>query len=134
MIAYIDMYCDQFGVELICRTLGATEGGFLTSRGYRAARTRPACDRRLRDAELISVITRLHADNYGVYGARKIWHAMHREGWRIGRDQIARLMREVGLIGVTRGRTPRTTIPARVPNHRPDRVERRFVADGPNRL
>lgn len=75
MIAYIDMYRDQFGVELICRTLAATEGGFLTSRGYRAAKTRPASDRQLRDTELIPVIERIHADNYGVYGARKIWHA-----------------------------------------------------------
>jgi len=134
MIAYIDMYRDQFGVELICRTLGATEGGFLTSRGYRAAKTRPASDRHLRDAALIPVIERIHAENYGVYGARKIWHAMRREGWVIGRDQVARLMRKTGLAGVIRGRAPRTTIPSRVPDDRPDLVERRFVADRPNRL
>lgn len=134
MIAYIDMYRDQFGVELICRTLGATEGGFLTSRGYRAAKTRPASDRHLRDAALTPVIERIHAENYGVYGARKIWHAMRREGWVIGRDQVARLMRKTGLAGVIRGRTPRTTIPSRVPDDRPDLVERRFVADRPNRL
>ena len=48
MIAYIDMYRDQFGVELICRTLAAREGGFMTSRGYRAAKTRPACERQIR--------------------------------------------------------------------------------------
>ncbi len=134
MIAYIDMYRDQFGVELICRTLAATEGGFLTSRGYRAAKTRPASDRQLRDTELIPVIERIHADNYGVYGARKIWHAMRREGWDIGRDQVARLMRTAGLNGVIRGRKPRTTIPSRTPDDRPDLVERRFVADRPNRL
>jgi putative transposase len=134
MIAYIDMYRAQFGVELICRTLAATEGGFLTSRGYRAAKTRPASDRQLRDTELIPVIERIHADNYGVYGARKIWHAMRREGWDIGRDQVARLMRTAGLNGVIRGRKPRTTIPSRTPDDRPDLVERRFVADRPNRL
>lgn len=134
MIAYIDMYRDQFGVELICRTLAATEGGFLTSRGYRAAKTRPASDRQLRDTELIPVIERIHADNYGVYGARKIWHAMRREGWDIGRDQVARLMRTAGLNGVIRGRKPRTTTPSRTPDDRPDLVERRFVADRPNRL
>jgi len=134
MIAYIDMYRDQLGVELICRTLGATEGGFLTSRGYRAAKTHPASDRHLRDAALTPVIERIHAENYGVYGARKIWHAMRREGWGIGRDQVARLMRKTGLAGVIRGRTSRTTIPSRVPDDRPDLVERRFVADRPNRL
>ncbi|MGQ7787789.1 hypothetical protein [Nesterenkonia sp. K-15-9-6] len=57
------MYRDLFGVELICRTLGATDGGFLTSRGYRAAKVRPASDRQLRDAELVPVIERIHADN-----------------------------------------------------------------------
>lgn len=134
MIAYIDMYRDQFGVELICRTLGATEGGFLTSRGYRAAKTRPASDRQLRDAVLVPVIARIHAENYGAYGVRKIWHAMRREGWSIGRDQVARLMRAAGLEGVIRGRKPRTTIPAGVPDDRPDLVERRFRADRPNRL
>lgn len=97
MIAYVDMYRDQFGVDLICRTLAATEGGFLTSRGYRAAKTRPVSDRRLRDTVLLPVIERIHAANYGVYGARKIWHAMRREGWDIGRDQVARLMRTAGL-------------------------------------
>jgi putative transposase len=134
MIAYIDMYRDQFGVELICRTLAATDGGFLTSRGYRAAKTRPASDRQLRDAELLPVVERIHADNYGVYGARKIWHAMRREGWDIGRDQVARLMRTAGLAGVTRGRKPRTTIPSPTPDGRPDLVARRFVADRPGRL
>lgn len=134
MIAYIDIYRDQFGVELICRTLGATAGGFLTSRGYRAAKTRPVSDRALRDEALIPVIERIHAENYGVYGVRKIWHAMRREGWQIGRDQVARLMRLAGLEGVARGRQPRTTKPATVPDDRPDLVERRFVADRPNRL
>ncbi|GAA1491643.1 transposase InsO family protein [Brachybacterium sacelli] len=134
MIAYIDMYRDQFGVELICRTLAATEGGFITSRGYRAAKTRPASDRDLRDRVLIEEIRRIHAENYGVYGARKIWHAMRREGWDIGRDQCARLMRKAGLHGVIRGRTPRTTQPSPLPDGRPDLVERNFEAPAPNRL
>ena len=115
MIAYVDTYRDQFGVELICRTLAATDGGFLTSRGYRAAKTRPASDRQLRDAELLPVIERIYAENYGVYGARKIWRSMRREGWQIGRDQVARLMRIAGLEGVIRGRKPRTTRPASMP-------------------
>lgn len=142
MIAFIDMYRDQFGWgylplagdELICRTLRATECGFLTSRGYRAAKVRRASDRELRDQVLIPQIARIHAENYGVYGARKMWHAMRREGWEIGRDQCARLMRKSGLRGVVRGRTPRTTRPAAVLDHRPDLVERNSRVPGPNRL
>lgn len=134
MIAFIDMYRDQFGVELICRTLGAAQRGFITSRGYRAARMRPSSDRALRDRVLIPEIERVHAENYGVYGARKVWHTMRRQGWDIGRDQCARLMRRTGLRGVVRGRKPRTTRPAAGPDHRPDLVERNFHAGGPNRL
>lgn len=134
MIAYVDTYRDQFGVEAICRTLGAAECGFITSRGYRAAKTRPVSDRGLRDEVLISEIRRVHAENYGVYGARKIWHAMRRQGWDVGRDQCARLMRAAGLAGVVRGRKPRTTQPASEPDQRPDLVERDFHAAGPNRL
>ena len=91
MIAYIDMYKHRFGVESICRVLSATEGGFITSLGYRAAKTRCLSDRAIRDRELISVIQRLHEENYSVYGVRKMWHAMKRAGWDIGRDQCARL-------------------------------------------
>lgn len=134
MIAFIDLYRDQFGVESICRTLGATACGFLTSRGYRAAKTRPASDRSLRDEQLVEEISRLHTQNYSVYGARKIWHAMRRGGWDIGRDQCARLMRKAGLCGVIRGRKPRTTVPAPAADGRPDLVNRSFTASGPNRL
>ncbi len=134
MIAFIDLYRDQFGVEPICRTLGATECGFITSRGYLAAKTRPASDRAIRDAQLIEVIARIHQDNYSVYGARKIWHAMAREGWQIGRDQCARLMRAAGLVGVVRGRCPRTTVSSKAADARPDLVNRCFTATGPNRL
>ena len=134
MIAYIDMYRDQFGVEPICRTLGATEGGFLTSRGYRAAKARPASDRTIRDGQLIEEMRRVHAANYSVYGVRKMWHAMRREGWELGRDQCARLMRVAGLTGIVRGRSPRTTVPADRPDTRPDLVNRAFAAVGPNRL
>ncbi|MEV8404207.1 IS3 family transposase, partial [Streptomyces niveus] len=93
MIAFIDEHRDQFGVEAICRTLRATECGFITSRGYRAAKTRPRSSRTLRDGILVEELRRIHAENYGVYGVRKMHHAMRRAGWQIGRDQVARLMR-----------------------------------------
>lgn len=77
MIRFIDMNRDQFGVELICRVLTGVVRGFLTSRGYRAAKTRPISDRQVRDTALVPEVTRLHAENYSVYGVRK----MHARVW-----------------------------------------------------
>lgn len=93
MIRFIGQFADRFGVEAICRTLGATDCGFITARGYRAARTRPPSARQLSDELLGAEIARLHAQNYGVYGVRKMHALMRRQGWLIGRDQTARLMR-----------------------------------------
>ena len=134
MIRFIDEHRDQFGVEAICRVLSATECGFITSRGYRAAKARPASTRALRDEVLLPELRRIHAENYSVYGVRKMHHAMRRAGWDVGRDQVARLMRGAGLHGVRRGRKPVTTRPAQMPDARPDLVERRFTAEQPNRL
>lgn len=134
MIRFIDEHRDRFGVEAICRTLRATTCGFITSRAYRAAKTRPASVRALRDEVLLPEIKRIHQENYSVYGVRKMHHAMLRSGWQIGRDQVARLMRIAGLQGVRRGRKPRTTRPAGHPDTRLDLVERRFTAERPNQL
>lgn len=119
----------------ICVTLAGTERGFITARGYRAAKTRPACARRLRDELLISELVRIYDENYSVFGVRKMHAAMHRAGWEVGRDQVARLMRKAGLRGAIRGRRPITTTPAaQVAGRFPDLVKRRFTADAPNRL
>lgn len=134
MIRYIDEHKERFGVELICRTLAATEGGFITSRGYRAAKARVRSARGLKDDLMIPEIQRIHAANYGVYGVRKMWHALRREGWDIGRDQTARLMRIAGVSGALRGRKPVTTVGARTPDHRPDLVERNFKVPAPGLL
>ena len=134
MIRFIDEHRDRFGVETICRTLHATTCGFITSRAYRAAKTRPASVRALRDEVLLPEIKRIHQENYSIYGVRKMHHAMLRSGWQIGRDQVARLMRIAGLQGVRRGRKPRTTRPAGHPDTRLDLVERRFTAERPNQL
>ena len=134
MIRFIDTYRNHFGVEAICRALSTTECGFITSRGYRAAKTRPASARDLRDEILLPEIRRIHADNYGVYGVRKMWHAMCLAGWDIGRDHLARLMARAGLQGVRRGRKPVTTRPASTADRRPDLVERNFTAAGPHQL
>lgn len=135
MIASIDMYRDQYSVERLCRVLGDhLVGGFITSRGYRAAKVRPPSARRLQDEVLVGELSRLHAENYGVYGIRKMWHAARRAGLDVGRDQVARLMQQVGIHGVRRGRQPVTTRPASIPDTRPDLVQHRFEADRPNKL
>ena len=66
--------------------------GFLTSRRYHATKTRPASARHLRNELLIAVIKRLHEENYGVYGMRKVHALLKQKGWDIGGDQTARLM------------------------------------------
>ncbi|WP_306592391.1 IS3 family transposase, partial [Corynebacterium striatum] len=79
-------------VEAICRVLKQADRGFITSRGYRKATTRVPSARALSDNLLIPEIQRVHAENFSVYGIRKMWHAMNREGFHIGRDKTARLM------------------------------------------
>ncbi|CAB1041263.1 hypothetical protein FRC0304_00321 [Corynebacterium diphtheriae] len=81
---------------------------------------------------LVERISSIHRDNYGVYGVRKMWHALYRDGIDIGREQTARLMRLAGVSG--KGRSPITTRKPNVPDLRPDLVEREFKAQGPNKL
>ena len=83
MIAFIDTYRGQFGVELICRTLGATLVGWITSRGYRAAKSRAASARSITDAQLIEIVTTIHAENFSVYGVKKMHAAMRRNGYAV---------------------------------------------------
>jgi len=134
MIRFIDEYRDRFGVELICRVLRPAVQGFLTSRGYRAAVGRAPSARRLRDDLLVPEIARLHAENYGVYGRRKMHALMRRQGWDIGRDQTERLMRLAGVRGVKKSKRVFTTKTDRTQSLPQDLVNRRFTADGPRRL
>lgn len=134
MIQYVDTFKDRFGVEAICRTLRATECGFLTARGYRAAKTRPASARALSDELLGSEIIRLHAENYGVYGVRKMHALMKRQGWAIGRDQTGRIMRAVGVRGVKRSKRVFTTKSDPAAVKPKDLVQRQFTAAAPCRL
>ncbi len=134
MIAFIDAHRGQFGVELMCRVLRAAIPGFLTSRGYRAARTRPPCDREIRDEQLIADLREVHRQNYSVYGVNKMHRAMKRKGWAVGREQTRRLMRKAGLRGVQRGKPVFTTITDPAAALPADLVNRQFKAPMPNRL
>lgn len=90
--------------------------------------------RRLRDTVLIERINEVHSTNYGVYGVRKMWHALRREGIDIGREQTARLMRLAALSGKGKGTSPITTGKPKGPDLRPDLVCRDFTASTPCRL
>jgi putative transposase len=128
MITYIDEHRGSFGVEPICQTLA------IAPSSYYAARVRPPSARSIRDAALGADIGRLHRANYAVYGARKLWRALKREGTAVGRDQVARLMRGLGLAGAVRGKVKRTTISSELSPRPADLVERVFSAPAPNRL
>ncbi|AGG65555.1 transposase-like protein [Corynebacterium callunae DSM 20147] len=109
-------------------------GGFITSRGYRQSKARGLSSRRLRDIALVEHIREIHAENYGVYGVRKMWHTLARQGIDIGREQTARLMRLAGVAGKPKGRAPITTRKPKGPDNRPDMVNRDFTAHRPNQL
>jgi transposase-like protein len=128
MIRCVNAFRDRFGVEAICRILGAAECGFLTARRYRAALARPPSARRLRDELPGTEIARLHAENYGVYGVRTMHALLRRPGWMTGRDQTARLMRDLGLRGVKRARHAFTTRPDPAAARPADLVRRQFTA------
>jgi putative transposase len=125
---YIDAHRERFGVEPICAALQVAPST------YYAAKKRPPCRRRLRDEELKVEIARVFEANYGVYGARKVWHQLRREDIPVAACTVRRLMGELGLAGRVRGRKKRTTIPAELSARPADLVERRFCATAPNRL
>ena len=130
---FIDEHRDRFGgVEPICRVLTAHGCGIDPSTYYKA-RKRPPSARSLRDGELKDLIAGLHADNYGVYGARKVWRELGRQGHSVARCTVERLMRELGLRGAVRGKKVRTTITDPTAVRAPDLVKRAFVACAPNR-
>jgi putative transposase len=128
VIAYIDKHRDRFGVEPICCVLQ------FAPRTYYAAKGRPASARALRDVELKSQIARVHRNNFGVYGVDKVWAQLNREGVRVARCTVARLMRELGLRGVIRGKPKFTTVAGDAADRPRDLVDRRFSAGAPNRL
>jgi putative transposase len=128
MTRYIDDHRHRFGVEPICTVLQVAPST------YYAAKSRPLSERGRQDAALKPEMLRVHAANFGVYGARKLWRQLRREGIPVGRDRIARLMRELSIAGVVRGARKRTTIPAANAVRPGDLVERQFTAPAPNRL
>jgi len=133
-VAFIDEHRDRrtdglrWGVEPICRALQ-----FAPSTYY-DVKSRPPSRRSVSDAELKVPVKRVFKENFECYGAEKIWRQLHREGTRCGRDRVARLMRELGIAGVVRGKKKRTTVPADQAQRPGDLVNRDFSAPAPDRL
>jgi putative transposase len=133
MIAFIDDHRGAYGVEPICRVLAIAPS---TYHAHVAQRGDPekASPRRRRDDFLRGQIRRVHAANFGVYGARKVWRQLGREGIAVARCTVERLMRGMGLRGVVRGRETRTTVSNPATPCPADRVNRQFRAPRPNAL
>jgi putative transposase len=127
-VKFIEEHRERWGVEPICRVLQFAPAT------YYAARTRPASARELWDRELKPEIQRIWNENFRVYGADKVWAQLRREGYRVARCTVERLMRDLGLRGVVRGKTPRTTLVEDGATRPVDLVDRHFVAPAPNRL
>ena len=132
-VAFVDSQREEHGVQPVLQALEDTPAQIAPSTYY-AAKTRPASARSRRDSELTEMIKKIHQENYGVYGARKIWHELHRRGVPAPRCTVERLMRAAGLRGLLRDKSPRTTRPAPETGRPRDLVKRDFTAAGPNQL
>ena len=131
IVAFIDAHREEFGVEPICRTLQVAPSTYYTAR----RRAADPSARARRDAVLLPVVLGLWVANWKVYGAHKLWKAARRAGHDVGRDQVARLMRELGIEGVSRLRKKVFTTRADPEATRaPDLVNRQFAAVAPNLL
>jgi putative transposase len=133
MIAFIDEHRAVHGVEPICRVLPIASS---TYHAHAARRVDPAKlpARARRDLTLKTEIRRVYEENFRVYGVRKVWRQLLREGIAVARCTVARLMRTMGLQGVVRGKKVRTTISNAAIPCPLDRVNRQFKAPRPNAL
>jgi putative transposase len=125
---FIDLH-RHLGVEPVCQALG------VSASAYRKRASGRPCTRELEDERLLLLIRQVHRSNYECYGYPRVWHELRRQGVQVGRDRVARLMREAGIKGAKRrGRPPRTTNADPQAQRGLDLVERRFVASAPNAL
>jgi transposase InsO family protein len=133
MIAFIDDQREVYGVEPICGMLRIAPSTYHAHVVRRADPAR-ASPRTRQDLVLMEQIRQVHAANFGVYGARKVWRQLGREGTVIARCTVERLMRQMGLRGAVRGKETRTTIADKAAPCPADKVNRQFRAPQPNVL
>ncbi len=131
IVAFVDEHRDEFGVEFICRHLPVAPSTYYAAKRREVA---PSA-RAVRDAVMMQLLLALWIANRKVYGAHKLWKAARRAGHDIGRDQVGRLMRELGIEGISRRRKKIFTTRQDPDALRaPDLVNRNFKAAAPNQL
>ena len=133
MTSFVDEHREVYGVEPICAELPIAPSTYYEKKARDRWPSREP-KRVKRDQELRDVIQRVWSENYEVYGARKVWKQMLREGVGVARCTVERLMRQMGLQGAVRGRKARTTVPADASARPEDLVKRNFTAARPNQL
>jgi transposase InsO family protein len=134
MVVFIDDHREAYGVEPICRVLPIAPSTYYEQKARQMDPIRLP-GRLVRDADLREQIERVWKENRSVYGARKVWLQLKREGFVVARCTVERLMRQMGLHGVVRGRRYKTTTIVDEAAQRPaDLVQRNFKADRPNQL
>ena len=133
MIRFVDAYRDDHGVEPICRVLEIAPSTY-HAHARRRSQPETAPPRVQRDVELMQEIRRVFDENFQVYGVRKVWRQLRREGFDVARCAVARLMKKMALQGVIRGRRVRTTVADTAAPCPLDHVNRQFKAPRPNVL
>jgi putative transposase len=133
MVSFIDEHKETYGVEPICAVLPIAPSTYYEQRARQADPERLP-SRTKRDAELRGEIQRVWDENFRVYGARKVWRQLNREGIRVARCTVERLMCDAGLAGAVRGRKFKTTIADDTTARPADLVCREFTASRPNQL
>lgn len=133
MKAFIDEHRDAYGVEPICKVLPIAPSTYYLHAARRADPDRRSA-RAVRDERLERQIQRVWDENFQVYGVRKVWRQLMREGVVVARCTVERLMRRLGLQGVVRGTVRKTRISDKGTSWPPDRVNRQFRAERPNAL
>lgn len=132
-MSFIDDHRESYGVEPICRQVAIAPSTYYEHKARERDPDRLP-PRSKRDARLREAIGRVHREHFDVYGVRKVWRQLRREGVEVARCTVARLMLELGLQGVVRGRRCRTTSPSNAASRPADLVERDFSATRPNQL
>jgi transposase InsO family protein len=133
MVSFIDEHRTEYGVEPICAELPIAPSTYYEHKARQADPERLP-DRQRRDTELEPEIRRVWEENFRVYGARKVWRQLNREQIPIARCTTERLMQNLGIQGVVRGKKYRTTIPDDSAARPADLVQRQFTATRPNQL
>ena len=133
MTHFIDDHRSTYGVEPICKTLPIAPSTYYARVAKRNDPSKLSA-RAKRDAVLKPVIKRVFKDNYKVYGVRKVWRQMRRENHNVARCTVERLMRELGVRGVIRGKSQQTTFSNKADVCPRDLVNRQFKAEAPNVL